>query len=135
MGSWLPLLQLALAADLAVGPTQTYSTIRDAVNAASDGDRVLVDPGDYTEDRIQASGLQVEIESTGPGVNVDCTDAFTLFELSAGSDFTITGLNFDGQDDTRFAVLDASTMVLDRWSCSTPRGRTAPGSAQRTAAI
>ena len=36
-------------ADLLVGPTQTYTTSGSAYIAAASGDRVLVDPGTYTE--------------------------------------------------------------------------------------
>ena len=38
---------LAGAATLNVGPTRTYTTLQSAVNAAVDGDTILVDPGTY----------------------------------------------------------------------------------------
>jgi uncharacterized protein (TIGR03382 family) len=49
MLSMLALLPLASATDLFVGPGHPYATIDDAVRAAVDGDRVLVEPGTYVE--------------------------------------------------------------------------------------
>jgi hypothetical protein len=66
--SFLLLTSSLLASDLRV--PQDFPTIQDAIGAASDGDRVLVAPGNYAE-RIDFLGKDIVLESTdGPDVTV-----------------------------------------------------------------
>lgn len=74
-GSIRPLLVLSLTAFslsasafanvLVVGPGQTYTTIQAAVNAAADGDTILVKPGTYTAS-VQIIGKGLTIAGDGP---------------------------------------------------------------------
>ena len=72
---------LASAADLLV-PSQ-YSTIQAAVNAAADGDRVLVAPGTYNE-QVTINAKQISVIGTqGPAVTkIDRGGAGTTFAMS-----------------------------------------------------
>jgi len=50
---------------LRVGPSQTYQTIWDAIEAASDGDLILVEPGEYPENLILYK--EVKLQGYGAG--------------------------------------------------------------------
>jgi hypothetical protein len=56
---------VAGAANLFVGPGKTYSTISAAVNAASSGDWILIDPGTYTNDYLSISTSNLNIYGNG----------------------------------------------------------------------
>ena len=53
----------AIAATLSVGSGGTYSTISNAIAAASDGDTIEVGPGTYSE-AIDFNGKAISIQST-----------------------------------------------------------------------
>lgn len=57
---WLLLGPVAAAATLQVGPTRTYTTVQAAVDAASDGDEILVDAGTYAES-VDLAGRDVDL--------------------------------------------------------------------------
>jgi len=67
----------ALAADLLV--PQQYATIQDAVNAASDGDRVLVSPGTYHEQvNLSGKGIQLIGVEGAAATAIDGDNAHTV---------------------------------------------------------
>lgn len=70
----------ALAADLLVGPAQTYTTIQSAVDAAAaTGDTILVDPGTYDE-QVTIDGKDLAIIGAGAEATViTCPATLTSF--------------------------------------------------------
>ena len=56
---------LSLAALRLVGPGKTYTTIQAAINASSNGDVIVVDPGTYREN-INMKGKNVILRSQDP---------------------------------------------------------------------
>lgn len=75
----------------------TYTTIQDAINAASAGDTVLVDPGTYTEN-VDFVGKAITVKSSG-GASVTTIDA-------GGSGIVVYFGNGEGND----SVLDGFTV-------------------------
>ena len=92
---WLVFCGMASAVELHVGSGQTYSTIRGAVDAAGDGDVIIVHAGSYTEHVSVAKRLTL----LGEGADVvTVTAAVTsehIFYVAADyvniSGFTVTG--------------------------------------------
>ncbi len=71
----------AKAATLNVGPGQQYTTIQSAINAATNGDTVLVSPGTYYEQITCAKAITI-MSSAGA--------ASTFIDGSQGSGFIVT---------------------------------------------
>jgi RTX calcium-binding nonapeptide repeat (4 copies) len=95
-----------------------YSTIQDAVNAATAGETILVAPGTYNEQvTISGSGLNgLTIQGVGSGVNVDAPTApgslqetavspisgnaiDGIFTVDGANNVTITGLTVNGLEE------------------------------------
>lgn len=55
----------AFATDRIVSPSGTYNTISSAVAASVDGDRILVEPSNYTEDIILGKSLSIHCNQEG----------------------------------------------------------------------
>ena len=95
----------ARAATLNVGPGQTYTTIQSAINAAGNGDTVLVAPGTYYEN-IDFLGKAITVTSSA-GAATTILDGSkgqnpaVIFRNNEGSNsifngFTVQGGGFDG---------------------------------------
>ena len=104
MTSLLLSLSLAHAATLQVGPTQTYLTVQDAVNAASSGDEIAIDPGVY--EGAVVSGLDLTFRPAGGfgSATLIPTPTGPVLEVSSGT-VVIEDLILDGQGTDR--ALDA----------------------------
>lgn len=97
----------ALAADLRVDPSGAgdFVDIQDAIDAASDGDRVLVEPGTYPGG-INLRGKDIVLISTsGPMVTVidsmDTPDESTILAISGEpSSATVSGFTLTGGHGT-----------------------------------
>ena len=95
------------AADLQVGPGQTYTTIQAAVDAAAAaGDTILVDPGVYAE-QVTVDAKDLAIIGAGAGSTIveapaslvslfnDGTDHFAVIGIQ-DADVMLSGLTVDG---------------------------------------
>jgi len=108
----------ALAADLTVGPAGTYATLDDALLYAVDGDRLLVEPGTYTEPVLAVGARTIVVEATALGVMLQSTSSRRAFTVQGG-DLTVVGLAIDLQDDIglvelrggRFELRDAGVLA------------------------
>jgi IPT/TIG domain-containing protein len=78
-----------------VGPSQTYTTIQSALDAANDGDLVLVHPGVYYENIIIDEKLK--LQGYGPGVTT-IDGHFFNFQGMTSAEFAakVAGLAYDG---------------------------------------
>lgn len=87
----------ASAADLRVGPAQTYKTLAAGVAAAAPGDRLLLDPGVYTDDTALVS-KPLTIEGTGAGATLNITRPIANGKgiLVASAGLTVRNLTFQG---------------------------------------
>ena len=102
MACWLSALILATRANIACSNTlsvpASFGTIQDALNAAANGDVILVGPGVYTQN-LDFGDKQVALRSTnGPAstsIHVAGGIAVTLGGNSELSGFTITGARSD----------------------------------------
>ncbi len=106
----------ASGSTIRVGPTQTYTTIQAAINAASPGDTILVDPGTYYEQVTINKSLSVT--STG-GAGQTFINASGL-SAEAGSDFYLVLINAPGNVSFEgFTVKMVSNDAYDRFGIFT----------------
>ncbi|MEZ4386164.1 MAG: FlgD immunoglobulin-like domain containing protein [Candidatus Krumholzibacteriia bacterium] len=82
-----------LAADLPVGPGQTYTTIQAAVDAAAAaGDTITVDPGTYTE-QVTVVAKDLTLRGAGAGSTVIAAPISLVSLYNDGGDhFAVVGL-------------------------------------------
>ncbi len=87
----------ASAADVRVGPTQTYKTLAAGVAAAAAGDRVLLDAGTYSDDAAIVS-KPLTIEGAGAGATLQATRPISNGKgiLVVGASLTVRNLTFKG---------------------------------------
>jgi len=99
VGALSLLATTSLAQTIQVGPGQPYTTVQSGINAAVNGDTVLVAPGTYNEN-IDFLGKAITVISAGGAskttIHGDGTTAVVVFHTnetrsSAISGFTITG--------------------------------------------
>jgi hypothetical protein len=110
-------VSLALAADLAVGPGQAYTTVQDAVQDASDGDRVLIDPGIWDVPATQVNGRAITLQAAqGAGTaTLRATTDDRMFRTNAGG-LTFIDLELDGRAARR--IVEASNADVTLQGCS-----------------
>jgi hypothetical protein len=84
----------AIAGSAEIHVPGDYATIQEALNAANDGDTILVDPGAYPG-YVRFNGKDVSLQSTGgPDVTVIQVDGGTAVDIGPGAafvGFTVTG--------------------------------------------
>jgi hypothetical protein len=125
---------LASAADLLV-PSQ-YSTIQAAVNAAADGDRVLVAPGTYNE-QVTINAKQISVIGTqGPTVTkIDRAGAsnttFVCTNFAAGQLVIVEGITVTRCNSDAFTMTGGTLKLVDVRVLSGSRGVQLVGSTAR----
>ena len=94
--AWIAFPMTANAAELHVGSGQTYSTISNAITAASDGDVIIVHDGTYTENVVVNKQLTIQ-SVNGPNTTTVVAASTTdhVFEVPVGN-VTINGFSIYG---------------------------------------
>ena len=91
----MPFTRALTRADLHVGGGQTYTTIADAIDAASDGDTIVIHSGTYTENVIVDKELTLTGQGgTEPIIQVSAGNGITI----RADNVTIHGLEIQGAD-------------------------------------
>jgi len=128
------IVTIALAADLHVGPAQPYASVGDAFDAASSGDRILVEPGTYSEPAFELDEEQVlTIEGTGPGVVIQSSATYRAFMMGEDAELTLVDLELDAMDLVgTISAPDGGSITLQG---VTFRNARAPGGAFRAGSI
>ncbi|MCB9674553.1 MAG: hypothetical protein H6737_05510 [Alphaproteobacteria bacterium] len=114
-------VNLAAAADIPVGPTQTLTTIEDGVQAASNGDVVLIDPGLYTEPGLQHGGKSITLRAAqGLGtVTIEAAGGTDWYRVNGGG-IAFDGLVIDALGERK--VVDANNSDVTVTSCEVRNG-------------
>jgi hypothetical protein len=82
--------------DVAGGAGSHHTSIADAIDAAADGDVVLIRAGDYEEDLVLDDlGLHVVADTFATGGDV-LVKSLTVTNLAAGKNVTVRGLTIEG---------------------------------------
>lgn len=94
--SFLMMATTTRAVILQVGPGQEYSTIQSAINAANEGDVVQVAAGEYVENIVLKSGVDV----TGAGAEETTvrswSESFPMAAVEGADNTTVQGLTITG---------------------------------------
>ncbi len=89
------------AADLLVGPGQTYTTIQAAVDAAISGDSIIIDPGTYPE-QVLVDAKDLTLTGAGQGLTVIAApDTLQIFYTTTADHYPVLGVR-----DATVAVSD-----------------------------
>ncbi|MAE72131.1 MAG: hypothetical protein CME06_16890 [Gemmatimonadetes bacterium] len=100
---WLACHGLALSAILRV--PQDHATIQGAIDAAQDGDRVIIEPGTYKEWAVDFRGKAISVEGTDPCsravieatvVDGDSIDSVVVFRSGEDTTSVLCGLTITG---------------------------------------
>lgn len=150
----------ALGTDRVVSPTGTFNTISSAITASIDGDRILVEPSNYTEDLILGKSLSILCNQEGARytlngsltLNVPSGKVIMLSGIRVLQGVVMSGANTTARSDFRmvdsyasycslsdpylFVELYRDTIVSSAF-CSTGRivGNMLPGTANAGGAI
>lgn len=124
----LALLALsAAAADVLVGPAQANTTLAAGIASANDGDRILVDPGAYTTNRLDVTNETLTIAAAqGLGsVTIQLIVPSEIFRMRMGATLILQGLELDGANIGRVADMRDSTLQIE--GCIVRNGHEAQG--------
>ncbi|MPZ71356.1 MAG: hypothetical protein GEU71_17810, partial [Actinobacteria bacterium] len=106
--------------DCAGTPNSTHNSVRLAVNAALDGDTVLVCPGTFTEQQIRVNVNDLTIEGSGVGVTTILRPGVTSYGIHVLGDPNIPGYSdghaggSDGLTLSNFTMDGQRTSNADR---------------------
>jgi MYXO-CTERM domain-containing protein len=105
----------ALAADLPVGPAQTYTSIDDALRDAVSGDRIVLDPGVWP---LRETTVDIPLEITSSSgvagtTTVEGTSGQSIFVVRAGGDLTLRAVTVDAAGRRVGIVTSASLSLVD----------------------
>ncbi len=87
----------AAAADITVGPARAYRTLAAGVAAAEAGDRILLEPGVYTDDTVTTT-VALTIEGLGGGAVLRASKPLANRKglVVSNATLTVRNLTFDG---------------------------------------
>jgi predicted outer membrane repeat protein len=104
----------ALAATLTVGTGGTYSTISDAVSAASDGDIIEVSAGTYTETiRIDTMKLEIKGVDGSGSTFVSASSTEPALSVIDSDMFSVGGFTLSSTDDRGFIIEESTGSLSD----------------------
>jgi hypothetical protein len=120
----ITLLSLAYAVDRPVGPGQTYASVEDAVQGASNGDVILIDAGTYPTPAMQFAGRTLTFRASGTGtVVIEATTGNSLFRVNGGG-IVLDDVTLDGLGARQLVEANNSDVTI---TDSTLRNGTSPG--------
>ncbi|MFN0241526.1 MAG: hypothetical protein ACKVWV_01410 [Planctomycetota bacterium] len=100
----------ALAGVIVVGPGQPFTDLRAAVDAAEDGDTVLVKPGTYNGFRLLGKSLTVVGDLGGV---IQLTEGVRIIGLGRGQTAVLANLQVDGDGANQNALLRYGLYLSD----------------------
>ncbi len=102
--------------DIHVGPSQTYSTIQDAVDAATSGDVIIIHEGTYSEEvRIGTDNITITANGTDSVIVNGCEPLLTWTNEGNGVYSTTMDWDVTEGDQTNQIFVDGKMMNLTRW--------------------
>ncbi len=104
--SFVVLTVPANAASLTVGPSEQYTTIADAVNAAQPGDTIQISPGTYTENVVVAKSLAITALRADSPPTIKAADQNKDVFRVQGRDVYIEGLTITGASNASGVHVD-----------------------------
>ncbi|MCB9684255.1 MAG: hypothetical protein H6735_04340 [Alphaproteobacteria bacterium] len=103
---WLLLPSVASATDLPVGSTRALTSVQAGLAAASDGDRLLLDPGMYRERSLTVrASVEIAAAQGAGSVTIEATQGLRLFDVDPAKVLILRDLEIDGEGDRRLATL------------------------------
>lgn len=106
------------AAVLIVGPGHSYTEIQDAVDAASDGDTILVKPANYTQGFVIDDKTLFVVGDVPPGTYVKLDDNVTTRNLKSHRTVVLSNFSLSStESDTVGLVLDDNAGSVRIESC------------------
>ncbi len=111
--------------DLAVGPTQTYSTISDAIAASAPNDRIVIHAQTYVE-HVAVPHALVVVGAGGTVVIRAGASASEVFDVAPGVVVTVSGVEIDGDGNARGVTLGAGA-DLTLTACTVTGGLASQG--------
>lgn len=99
----------ARAATLTVGPSGTYPTIQEAIDAAVDGDTIQVEAGDYPE----TISVSKDLALVGAGSGSTAIESAATVVSVSGAVASLTGFSIRASDGRGLKVLSSTLSLRD----------------------
>jgi len=109
------LLATAQAATLSVGSTG-YATVTEAVDAASSGDRIEIDPGTYPDECLDSAGKDLDLagtDSADPPLITGLSGCNNLLVVQGGETVTLSDLSLTNDSARAIYAAGGSALSLD----------------------
>ena len=104
------------AANLHVGPSQTYTTVQEAINNASSGDVIVIHAGTYREEvNIDVDGLTIQSNGTDEVIMNGCEPLLSWTDEGSGVYSTTMNWNVTESLQTNQIFVDGVMLHEARW--------------------